>query len=71
MADHSRSLSRSLSNADRGRLDEYFTSVRELERRLHSAEEWEYRPKPKVASGPPEDIDDAREFVKKTHSCST
>ena len=29
-------------------MDQYFTSVRELEQRLHSSEEWEYKPKPVV-----------------------
>lgn len=62
----SRRLSRALSPGDQQRLDQYFTSVRELEQRLHSSEAWEYKPKPKVAAPPPEDIDDAREFVKKT-----
>jgi len=66
VGDQSRRLNRSLSKADQGRLDEYFTSVRELERRLHSAEEWEYKPKPKIDAPAPEDIDDAREFVRKT-----
>ena len=29
-------------------MDQYYTSVRELEQRLHSSEEWEYKPKPTV-----------------------
>ncbi len=33
---------------DRGRLDQYYTSVRELEQRLDKAEAWEHHPKPKV-----------------------
>jgi len=40
--------------------------VRELEQRLHGAEEWEHRPKPKVNAPAPQDIDDPREFVRKT-----
>lgn len=59
-------LGRSLSPADRRRMDQYLTSVRELEQRLHSAEEWEHRPKPKVDAQPPEDIDDPHEFVRRT-----
>ena len=66
VGDQSKRLNRSLSKADQRRMDQYFSSVRELEQRLHSSEEWEYKPKPKVAAQPPEDIDDAREFVKKT-----
>ena len=64
--DQSKRLNRSLSPADQRRLDQYFTSVRELEQRLHSAEEWEYKPKPVIAAQAPEDIDDAKAFVQKT-----
>ena len=53
----------SLSKPDQQRMEQYFTSVRELEQRLHSAEAWEHKPKPVVAAQVPEDIDDAREFV--------
>ena len=66
VGDQSRRLNRSLSKSDQRRMDQYFTSVRDLEQRLQSSEAWEYKPKPKVEAKPPEDIDDAREFVKKT-----
>jgi len=66
VGDQSKRLNRSLSKADQTRLDQYYTSVRELERRLHSAEEWEYKPKPVITTKAPEDIDDAKEFVAKT-----
>lgn len=66
VGDQSKRLNRSLSAADQARMDQYFTSVRELERRLHSAEEWEYKPKPVITAKAPEDIDDAKEFVAKT-----
>jgi hypothetical protein len=66
VGEQAKRLNRSLSNGDQRRMDQYFTSVRELEQRLHSSEEWEYRDKPKVAAQPPEDIDDQREFVRKT-----
>ena len=41
--------------ADREKLDEYFTSVRELEKRLEIAREWSKKPKPKVDAKPPKD----------------
>jgi hypothetical protein len=63
-----KSLERRLPSADRDRLDQYFSSVRELEKRLHSAEAWEYKPKPKVDAKPPEDINDPQEFVRRTRS---
>jgi hypothetical protein len=66
VAEQSRRLGRSLPAGDRQRLDEYLTSVRELEQRLRNLEEWEHRPRPRVNAQPPQDIDDAREFVRKT-----
>ena len=58
-------LNRALSKADQQRMDQYFTSVRELEQRLRSSEEWEHKPKPKVDVQPPNDIEDAKEFAKR------
>jgi Protein of unknown function (DUF1552) len=66
LGDQSRRLNRSLSKGDQRRMDQYYSSVRELEQRLHSSEEWQYKPKPKVSATPPEDIDDQREFAKRT-----
>lgn len=66
VAEQSKRLNRSLSRADQQRLDQYFTSVRELEQRLRSQEGWEHRPKPRVNATAPQDIDDPREFVRKT-----
>ncbi len=66
VGEQSKRLNQMLSKADQQRMDEYYTSVRELEKRLHSSEEWEYKPKPVVKAEPPNDIDDAREFVAKT-----
>jgi len=66
VANQSRRLNRLLAPADRQRLDQYFTSVRELEQRLGSQEAWEYRPKPQVRATPPQDIDDPKQFVRKT-----
>jgi hypothetical protein len=44
-----------LGGPDREKLDEYLTSVRELEQRLAIAQEWAKKPKPKVATPPPSD----------------
>jgi hypothetical protein len=66
VGDQSRRLNRTLAPSDRQRLEQYFTAVRELEQRMHSAEEWEHKPRPKVNAQPPQDIDDNREFVRKT-----
>ena len=66
VGEQAKRLEKTLSKGDQQRLDQYYSSVRELEQRLHAAEEWEYKPKPKVEVNPPDDIDDAKEFVKKT-----
>lgn len=63
VGDQSKRLNQDLSAADRRRMDEYFTSVRELEKRLHAAEAWEQKPKPVVSAKPPEDIDDQKEIA--------
>lgn len=66
VGDQSRRLGQSLSNADQHRLDQYLTAVRDLEKRLHSSEEWEHRPKPHVDGKPPEDITDPQAFARRT-----
>ena len=66
VGDQARRLNGTLGPADRQRLDQYFTSVRELERRLASAEDWEHRPKPTVSATPPVDVTDAKEFARQT-----
>jgi hypothetical protein len=66
VGEQSRRLGSKLSAGDRQRLDQYFSAVRDLEQRLHSAEEWEHREKPKVDGKPPDDITDQQEFARKT-----
>lgn len=66
VSDQSKRLNRSLSAEDQRRMDQYFTSVRELEQRLHNAEAWQHSPKPSVKAAPPEELDDAKEFVRRT-----
>lgn len=55
VADRAESLRRSLGPGDRDRMDQYFTSVREVERRMLVAEEWEHKPKPKPDAPEPKD----------------
>lgn len=56
-------VTRKLGRADNETLDQYFTSVRELEGRLVQAEEWAKRPKPVVDAAPPTDIEERADFV--------
>ena len=58
-----KSLERRLGADDRGRLDQYFTSVRELEQQMLKAEEWETKPKPQVNVPPPQDIEDRNDTI--------
>jgi len=51
---------------DRDKLDEYFTSVREVEQRLKLAEAWAQKPKPSVNVPPPTDVQNAADFVART-----
>jgi hypothetical protein len=66
VGDQSKRLNKSLPKADQQRMDQYYTAVRDLEGRLKSAEAWEHKPKPVVTAKPPDDIEDAKEFAKKT-----
>jgi hypothetical protein len=63
VADDTRALERQLGPGDRDRLDAYFTSVRELERRLVESEAWVNRPKPAVDITKPVDIGNPNDFV--------
>lgn len=65
LLDETKSFSRGLSGNDRARLDQYFTSIREVEDRLQTARQWEVRPKPQANQPAPEDIQDKRLFFEK------
>ena len=45
--DQSRSLESKISKTDKEKLDEYFTSIRQIEKNLTKAEQWAAAPKPK------------------------
>ena len=63
VGESAKKLERDLGAADRDRLDQYYSSVRSLENKLQSGEEWEYRPKPKVEAKKPKDMTDRNELV--------
>jgi hypothetical protein len=64
--DQTRKVQSGLGAGDREKLDEYFTSVRELEQRLAQAEEWSKKPKPKVEAKPPQNVTNGADLVGKT-----
>jgi len=65
VAGQTRGLQRDLGPRDRERLDQYLTGVRDLEKRLEKAREWETLPKPVVDAKPPLDPADPREYMEK------
>jgi len=60
-----RDLQRRVGVRDRARLDQYFTSVRDLEQRMQQGREWEHRPKPVVNLPVPLDPASPREYMDK------
>lgn len=64
--DQAKALRSGLGNDDREKLDEYLTSVRELEQRLVNDESWAKTPKPKVKVEPPKDIPNAADLIGRT-----
>jgi Protein of unknown function (DUF1552) len=67
VADSARRLNGQLGKADRDRLDQYATAVRELEAQLVLAQEWEKKPKPKTTApaAASADIPDNRKLTDK------
>jgi Protein of unknown function (DUF1552) len=61
--DEVHSFTRRVGTADREKLDEYFSSVRELEQRLVKSQAWAQRPKPKLDQKPPRDISDGTDLI--------
>ncbi len=61
----SRQFSRRLGPADRTRLDQYFTSIRDLEERLQTTREWALRAKPATAQPLPPEVQDPKLFFQK------
>ncbi|MEQ8789806.1 MAG: DUF1552 domain-containing protein [Pirellulaceae bacterium] len=66
VAGHAKKLERRVGKNDRQKLDQYYSSVRELEQRLVKAEQWERHPKPHVDAPPPEDIEDRTALIERT-----
>ena len=58
-------MQRRLSGRDKEKLDQYFEAVREAERRLHKAEAWELKPKPKIEAKAPVDQTDSKEIIER------
>ena len=61
--EQTKSVTNKLGKEDNQTLDQYFSSVRDVEHRLAKAEQWANRPKPKVDYKPPTDITDRANFT--------
>ena len=66
VGERAKRLGNKLGSYDRQKLQQYFTSVRELEQRLVKSEEWERLPKPAVDIEPPQDIADPTQLIDRT-----
>src|SRR5437867_5638984 len=65
LAGQAKDLQRTVGARDRERLDQYFTSVRDLEQRLQMSREWERKPKPKVTAPMPLDPASPKAYMEK------
>ncbi|MCA9263142.1 MAG: DUF1552 domain-containing protein [Planctomycetales bacterium] len=63
VAEQANDIQRKTGRSDHQTLDQYLTSVRELERRMVQEEAWAKRPKPDVHGEKPVDIDDRSQFT--------
>jgi hypothetical protein len=65
LREETRRFSGEIGREDRVRLEQYVTSVREVEERMAAARLWEERPKPAAPGPMPEDIQDKKLFFEK------
>ncbi|NLG76372.1 MAG: DUF1552 domain-containing protein [Xanthomonadaceae bacterium] len=65
VSEQAKALQRDVGARDRQRLDQYFTSVRDLEHRLQESREWERKPKPVVNYEPPRGLTNPAQYMEK------
>ena len=68
VSDRAKQLQSKVGASDQDKLDQYFTSLRELERRLTVGEEWERKPKPKTDAKSPQDFNDRSAMIERTRA---
>jgi hypothetical protein len=61
--DHAKRMQKEVGQNDREKLDEYFTSVREVEQIMVRNAEWAQKPKPRVNAAPPTDISSGSDTI--------
>jgi hypothetical protein len=65
VADQAKVLQSNVGAEDRSRLEQYFTSVRDLEHRLQESRDWESKPKPVVSVPAPAEIGSSAQYMDK------
>ena len=65
VAGQAKALERGLGDRDKERVEQYFTSVRDLENRLRVSAGWELKPKPKVDAPVPVDPASPAQYMEK------
>src|SRR5688572_32554390 len=65
VATQAKDLQRNVGARDRSRLEQYFTSVRDLEHRLQESREWEKKPKPVVSLAAPGELTNPAQYMDK------
>lgn len=63
--DDAKRMEKSIGRKDREKLEQYFSSIRELEKSFEQSGEWATRPKPEVGEEAPQDIADKNDILAK------
>lgn len=58
-----KAMQRRVGSGDREKLDAYFSSVRDLEKRLAANEKWTHKPKPQITAEPPKEVTDGSDLI--------
>lgn len=64
LGDQRSRVKRQVGQKDAEKIDEYLTSVRELEQQIAQSENWSRKPKPKVNVAPPQDVTNPADILK-------
>ncbi len=63
VSDSVKRLDKQVTPADRDRLEQYYTAVRDLEKQLTQAQDWERKPKPKASIGEIKDVTEPKKLI--------
>ncbi len=66
VSEEAKRFSAKMGASDRDKLDEYYTSVRDMEGRLATSEDWVQKPKPEIDAKSPQDVSEANDIIGRT-----